>query len=66
LGYDPLPAANSLRERLAAARRALGLSQRKMAAKLSVDPATLMGWESGRHRPTEKSIALIGKVFQFR
>jgi transcriptional regulator with XRE-family HTH domain len=66
LGYNPVPAASSLPEQLATARRALGLSQRKMAEKLGVDPATLMGWEAGRHQPTEKSIALIGKVLQIR
>jgi len=36
LGCNPLPAASSLPERLATARRALGLSQRKMAEKLGV------------------------------
>ena len=36
LGYNLWPAASSLPECLAAARRALGLSQRKMAAKLGV------------------------------
>jgi DNA-binding transcriptional regulator YiaG len=62
LGYDPLPPNNSAPERLAAARRRLGLSQRKMAAKLGVDPSTLMGWEAGRHRPTGKSSGLIDQV----
>ncbi len=64
LGYDPLPAATTLPERLASARKALGLSQRKMAAKLGVDPATLMGWEAGRHQPTGKSLDLIGRILQ--
>jgi transcriptional regulator with XRE-family HTH domain len=64
LGYNPLPGANSLSERLNTARRSLGLSQRKMAAKLGVDPATLMGWEAGRHQPIGKSLALIGRVLQ--
>jgi DNA-binding transcriptional regulator YiaG len=64
LGYNPVPAANSLPEPLAAARRALGLSQRKMAGKPGVDPATLMGWEAGRHQPTGKSVELIGRVLQ--
>jgi transcriptional regulator with XRE-family HTH domain len=64
LGYNPLPAASSLPERLVTARRALGLSQRKMAGKLGVDPATLMGWEAGRHQPTGKSLDLIGRVLQ--
>jgi len=62
LGYNPLPAASSLPEQLATARRALGLSQRKMAGKLGVDPATLMGWEAGRHQPTWKSLELIAKA----
>ena len=66
LGYNPLPAANSLPERLTSARRALGLSQRKMAGKLEVDPATLMGWESGRHQPTGKSMEVIWKALQIR
>ena len=66
LGYNPLPTASSLPERLASARKALGLSQRKMAGKLGVDPATLMGWEAGRHQPTDKSLALIGKALEFR
>jgi transcriptional regulator with XRE-family HTH domain len=66
LGYNPLPEASSLPRRLSTARMALGLSQRKMAAKLGVDPATLMGWEAGRHQPTGKSSDLIGRVLQSR
>lgn len=66
LGYNPLPAANSLAERLATARRALGLSQPKMAVMLGVDPATLMGWEAGRHQPTGKSLDLIARILQSR
>jgi DNA-binding transcriptional regulator YiaG len=59
-----LPLANSLIEQLVAARKRLGLSQRKMAAKLGVDPSTLMGWEAGRHQPTGRSLDLIGRVLQ--
>jgi transcriptional regulator with XRE-family HTH domain len=40
LGYDPLPPASSLPEHLAAARRELGLTQRRMAERLGVDPST--------------------------
>jgi transcriptional regulator with XRE-family HTH domain len=64
LGYNPLPPAESLRERLVVARKRFGLSHRKMAGKLGVDPATLMGWEAGRHRPTGRSLDLIAKVLQ--
>lgn len=64
LGYNPFPEAMSPPERLAGARKALGLSQRKMAAKLGVDPATIMGWEAGKHQPTGKSLELIGNILQ--
>jgi ribosome-binding protein aMBF1 (putative translation factor) len=66
LGYDPLPPANSFSERLATARQTLGLSQRKTAEKLSVDPATVKGWEAGRHEPTKRSVDVIGRVLQIR
>ena len=56
LGYDPLPPTMCFRERLAAARRRLGLSQRRMAAKLGVDMATPMGWEAERPQPNGKSL----------
>jgi transcriptional regulator with XRE-family HTH domain len=29
-----------------------------MAEKLGVDPATLMGWEAGRHQPFLKKLKL--------
>lgn len=64
LDYDPQPATESIPESLAAARRRLGLSQRKMAAKLGVDPATLMGWEAGKHQPTGKSLDVIARFLQ--
>lgn len=66
LGYDPLPPPDSFFERLAAARKALGLSQRKMAEKLGVDPATLQGWEAGRHQPTGKNLEVIARVLLSR
>jgi transcriptional regulator with XRE-family HTH domain len=66
LGYNPLPASGSIPERLATARKALGLSQRKMAGKLGVDPSTLMAWEAGRHQPTDKSLDVIARVLRTR
>jgi transcriptional regulator with XRE-family HTH domain len=66
LGYNPLPAASSLPERLVTARRELGLSQRKMAERMGVDPASLGGWEAGRHQPTGKSLDLLARVLQNR
>jgi transcriptional regulator with XRE-family HTH domain len=41
LGYDPTPPPSSLPERLVSARRELGLTQRKMAERLGVDPSTV-------------------------
>ncbi len=66
LGYDPQPSSDSFPDRLATTRRTLGLSQRKMAEKLGVDPSTLQGWESGRHQPTGKSLEIIGRILQSR
>lgn len=66
LGYDPLAPAVSLRERLVSARRGLGLSQRKMAEQLGVDPGTLQGWEAGDHQPANGSLETIGRFLQNR
>jgi transcriptional regulator with XRE-family HTH domain len=38
LGYGPIPAAHSFPERLATARKRLGLSRRKLAEKVGVHP----------------------------
>jgi transcriptional regulator with XRE-family HTH domain len=59
LGYDPFPEPESFPERLKMYRLKMGLSQRKLAAKLGIDPGTLGGWETGRHKPTKKFQILI-------
>ena len=59
LGYDPLPCPNSFPEKLKTLRQRMGLSQKKLAARLGIDPSTLSGWECGKHRPTKKSRRLI-------
>jgi transcriptional regulator with XRE-family HTH domain len=64
LGYNPFPAANSFPEPLATARRVLGLSQRKMAERFGVDPATIQDWEAGRHKPARRSLDLIASLLQ--
>jgi transcriptional regulator with XRE-family HTH domain len=66
LGYDPLPPAESLPERLRSARRELGLTQRKMAERLGVDPCTLRDWENGLHQPIKKSIEIIARALERR
>ena len=51
LGYDPRPMPASLSGRLHFERERQGLSQRKLAAILGVDPATVASWEVERKRP---------------
>ncbi len=48
LGYDPNPEPESTAERLKAARRCLGCSQRELAQLLEVDPSAVRDWESGK------------------
>ena len=54
LGYDPydIPP-QALGERIIAARRRLGLSQRGLAALLDVDPGTIARWERGQSSPSK-------------
>jgi transcriptional regulator with XRE-family HTH domain len=47
LGYDPSPAPVSLPDRIRAARRRQGISQRELARCLGLDPATVWAWEAG-------------------
>jgi transcriptional regulator with XRE-family HTH domain len=55
LGYNPFPPTKTFAERLVTARKVLGLSQRKLALSLGVDPGTLQHWEAERHKPTGRS-----------
>jgi transcriptional regulator with XRE-family HTH domain len=61
LGYDCCDgrALEFLAQRLKAHRYRFGLSRKKLAAFLGVDATTLAGWETERHRPTNKSMGLI-------
>ena len=64
LGYDPLPEPTTLPEKVKTHRTRLGLSQRKFAKLLGVDPTTLADWETGRHKPVKKSLDVIHKFFK--
>lgn len=70
LGYDPANSPSSFPERLVATRRALGLSQRKLASRLGVDPATVQGWETSKHQPTaarlDEVMQIIGRLYRSR
>ncbi len=54
LGYDPIETGSTLGERIRAARRRLGLSHADLAKRLEVDPSTVLDWETGRHRPSQR------------
>jgi len=51
LGHNPLQEARTLGERLVRQRTALGLSQKRAALDLGVDPGTLARWERGERAP---------------
>jgi transcriptional regulator with XRE-family HTH domain len=63
LGYNPLPEAKNLAERLVRHRTSLGLTQRETAARIGVDQGTLARCERGERAGGEvaaKVIALMG------
>jgi len=63
LGRDPFEKkADSLAERIKDFRRGRGLSRKKLADQLGIDPSTLEGWETGKHQPTKK---LLDKIAGF-
>lgn len=54
LGYNPLPKpGDSFPERLKVARKARGLSWKRLAKELGVRETTVRDWESGTHKPTK-------------
>jgi transcriptional regulator with XRE-family HTH domain len=62
LGYDPLPQPESFPERLKTYRLKQGLSQKKLAIKLGIDPSSILRWEKGIHKPTPDYQKLIFKI----
>jgi DNA-binding XRE family transcriptional regulator len=64
LGYNPFSPAQALPERLATVRKMLGMSQRKMAKSLGVDPGTLQAWEAGKHEPIERNSELVERLLK--
>jgi len=50
LGYNPLPAPESLAEKLLLSRKLLGITQKEMAKRLGIDPTTLARLERGKSR----------------
>jgi len=57
LGYNPyLSNENSIGKRILAYRLLNGLSNKTMGKFIGVDGSTILSWESGRMKPTSKSL----------
>ena len=55
LGYDPLrDSTPTVGQQIKQYRRSHGLSIKKLAQKLDIDPSTLMRWESGKNKPSHQ------------
>jgi transcriptional regulator with XRE-family HTH domain len=55
LSYTPYDAsAKTTGEKITACRRLIGLSQKKLACHLGIDPSTLGKWEKNKRRPSER------------
>jgi transcriptional regulator with XRE-family HTH domain len=65
LGYVPWerPPRN-LGEKMARARKWLGITQEELAREIGVDPATLARWEKGSGRPFKKSMFHLKNCFR--
>lgn len=59
VGYNPLPAANTVAEQLVRQRTSLGLSQKESARGLGVDQGTLAKWEQGKREPQGAFLARV-------
>ena len=62
LGYNPLPPAEGMAERLVRRRTSLGLTQKEAAVQIGVDAGTLAPWERGEREPTS---AFLSRVERF-
>jgi site-specific DNA recombinase len=61
LGYNPLPEAKTLAERLIRQRTTLGMSRKQAALELGVDAGTLARWERGERAPLGESLGRVGR-----
>jgi DNA-binding transcriptional regulator YiaG len=59
LGYDPRPVPQGTGPALVHWREMRGLSQKKLAARLRIDPTTLARWERGERDPAGLYLARI-------
>ena len=62
-GYVPLDTSNlPIGEKIVIYRHLLGLSQRKLAHQLGIDPSTLSKWERDKRKPSERFLKRIEKM----
>ena len=59
IGYDPFPAPQCLGEEVAATRRRLGLSRKRLAKKLGMDEATLARVEERASKPGGRHLTML-------
>jgi transcriptional regulator with XRE-family HTH domain len=59
LGFDWRPQGVTLGARIRRARTATGLSLTELATFLKTDPATIGGWETGLHAPSNRSLVKL-------
>lgn len=55
-----------LKDRLRAARRSAGLTQREVARRLGIAAASVAQWEIGRSRPDITRLALLAEIYGVR
>ncbi len=64
LGYAPFDTSTlSVGERIVVYRKLHGLSQKKLAHQLGIDPCTLSKWERGKRRPSERFLKDLTMFF---
>ncbi len=65
LKYVPFDtSAKTIGEKIVAYRRLLGLSQKKLAHRLGIDPSTLGKWEGGKRKPSERFLKDLTTFFK--
>ena len=65
LGTGLVPERNGLPGRVRTARLRLGLTQEQVAARTGLDPRTVRNVETGRHRPSRRTLGcLVGLLGQ--
>ena len=64
LGRDPFEKeTENLGDQIREYRRVHGLTQKKLAEQLGVDPTTLAGWERRKHQPTKRPLNKLNSLF---